>query len=360
LWRGWHDEPVELTGAALAERYNREAVRPLLDEHLPGLPHAAGRLGTGSDVLGLDDAISRDHDWGLRLTLLLDDAAAVADVDGLLDGALPERLLGLPTRFATTMDARVRHRVEVSTVEAFAAARLGVDASRPLDVLDWLTLTGQSVLEVTAGPVFADTSGRLTAVRARLGWYPDDVWRYVVAADWSRLAQELPLVGRTAGRGDEIGSRILAARLATTAMHLGFLLERRWPPYPKWLGTAFAALPQAAAAGPALMAALTASAWPDREAGLCSALEVLHDVQVAAGLPTVERIVVPFHDRGFCTVGDSIVDTVMADVTDPEVLALPRGVGSLEQWVDNVDVLTRPDRRAAAVGAWQTASAADR
>ncbi|TDC71161.1 HtaA domain-containing protein, partial [Streptomyces hainanensis] len=37
-----------------------EAVRPLLDEHLPGLPYAAARIGPGSEVLGFDTARSAD------------------------------------------------------------------------------------------------------------------------------------------------------------------------------------------------------------------------------------------------------------------------------------------------------------
>ena len=65
-----------LHGAALARAYFDDLVRPLLDAHFPGVPYAAARLGSGSDVLGFDDATSRDHDWGCRLTLLLDDAAA--------------------------------------------------------------------------------------------------------------------------------------------------------------------------------------------------------------------------------------------------------------------------------------------
>ena len=40
----------------------------------------------------------------------------------------------------------------------FAASRQGVDPAGGLSVLDWLVLTGQSVLEVTAGPLFTDQS----------------------------------------------------------------------------------------------------------------------------------------------------------------------------------------------------------
>lgn len=58
----------ESSGAALSREYWQDVVAPLLEKHLPGLPYAAARLGSGSDVLGLDDHQSQDHDWGLRLT----------------------------------------------------------------------------------------------------------------------------------------------------------------------------------------------------------------------------------------------------------------------------------------------------
>jgi hypothetical protein len=335
---------VDATGAELSRSYYEHVVGPLVRRRWPGLPQAAGRLGSGSDVLGLDDGMSRDHDWGLRLNLLVP-TEAVADVDAHLTECLPDEYEGHPTRFPTTWDPGMRHRVQVETARDLAVSRLGLDPTGDLDVEDWLSLTGQAVLEVTAGEVFADDAGELHGIRKRLAWYPDDVWRHVVATDWARLAQELPFVGRTAERGDDLGSSVVAARLTGVALHLGHLLERRWPPYAKWLGTSFARLPRAAAAVGPLQRAVTSADWRERESGLVDAIRTLNAVQDAAGLPVADDPVEPFWDRPYRGVREEVVALLEAGVTDPVVRALPRGVGSVEQWSDNVDLLVHPRRR---------------
>ena len=142
--RGGRDAP----GAALARAYHDQVVGPAVAARWPGLPHAAGCLGAGSDVLGHDDEVSRDHDRGLRLTLLVP-AGMVASVDAHLAEGLPQAFAGHPVRFATTADPRVRHRVQVEDVATFVSGRTGLDASAPLTAADWLSPTGQSVLEAT-------------------------------------------------------------------------------------------------------------------------------------------------------------------------------------------------------------------
>jgi hypothetical protein len=350
----------DLRGAELARRFFVDVVEPLLSQALPGLGYAAARLGSGSDVLGLDDEMSRDHDWGCRLTLLVDEDARdqVPRISRMLEQGLPERFGELPVRFPTTWDSSVSHKVEVATVADFAASRLGVDPTGGLSVLDWLSVTGQSVLEVTAGPVFTDRTRMLAAVRALLAWYPPDIERYVLAAGWQRLCQLLPLAGRTVEAGDELGSRLVSAGLAADLLWLAFALSRRWAPYAKWRGTVFRSLPVAARLGPLLDAAAAAPGWRERENALATACELLLDIQRDQGQPAPESAVIPFWHRRYRTVDPAVPQGLLAGITDPDVARLPPMVGSIEQWVNCTDILSSPGRRRAlqtAYRAWADA-----
>jgi hypothetical protein len=352
-----HDMP----GTELTRGFYEEIVAPVLAESLPWLKYAAARLGSGSDVLGLDDAISRDHDWGCRLTLLVDaaDGGLVRRISDLLERRLPEGYRGLPVRFPATWDPRRVHRVEVATVGGFAASHLGVDPIGGLSVLDWVLLTGQSVLEVTAGPVFADRTVELGRVRQLLRWYPRDVERYVLAAAWRRLERQLPFVGRTAERGDELGSRLLSAELTGDLMWLAFVLCRRWPPYAKWRGIAFRSLPVAADLAGPLDDAATARDWRAREDALVTGIEVLVAAQHALGLPVPASGVTRFRGRPYCALNDQIWKDLLEGIVDPEVARLPRGIGCVERWIGGVGLLASPRRRAALHVAYSAWSALD-
>ena len=114
----------DLPGAELARRFFTEVVEPLLSRAVPGLGYAAARLGSGSDVLGLDDGMSRDHDWGCRLTLLVDEDARdqVPRISRMLEEGLPERFGEFPVRFPVTWDPRSPTRSRSPLSAGFAAA----------------------------------------------------------------------------------------------------------------------------------------------------------------------------------------------------------------------------------------------
>jgi len=332
-------------GIDLSRAFFDELVQPILESRLPENAYAAGRLGAGSDVLGLDDEISRDHDWGLRLSVFVAEENLISETKKALEEELPTSFRGFPVRFPFTGESVVRHHVDVATVPSFVSAAVGFDPTARPTTINWLSVTGQAVLEVTAGPVFFDGSGELSRAREALSWYPNDLWRYVLACDWALLSQEMPFIGRAADVGDELGSRVISARLAQVVMHLTFLLARRWPPYSKWFGTVWSALPDAEELRPALEAMISGTDHASRQKGMADALQVLLERQNRLGLSNAPRATVPFWDRPYLHPAPEAAEQLLGRITDETVRALPLGLGSIEQRTDNVDVLVSPQRR---------------
>jgi hypothetical protein len=212
-----------------------------------------------------------------------------------------------------------------------------------MTVLDWLTVPQQRLLGVVRGAVYADPAGELAAVREALRWYPDDVWRWLLAAQWRRVEQEEAFVGRASEAGDELGSRLVAARLVRELMALVFLLDREYRPYTKWFGTAFTRLPTGAALRPVLERVTAATGLPAREAALAEVYEavaVRHNA--VAGTAEVEPRVRGFHARPYRVLGAGrFVQACLDTVEDPWLRALPL-VGSVDQFADSTDVLSAP------------------
>lgn len=197
--------------------------------------------------------------------------------------------------------------------------------------------------------MFCEGPGALTRIRESLAWYPDDVWRYAVAADWSRLRQEFPDVGRAGLRGDEDGSAVIAARHVRTLLHLAHLLHRCWPPYGKWLAHSAARLPGGTALRVTVQEVLRAPEWRSRQSALADAVEQLAVVQGEQGLPTLSPATEPFFDRPHIGLRE-MAELVTAQIRGPAVRALPVGAGTAEQISDNVSVLVDADARRRLVG----------
>jgi hypothetical protein len=302
-----------------------------------------------------------DHHWGPRLWLFLDEAAFTDDladrVSRALSDELPFEIHGFPSHFeafnpethtvfmAPTRQRPVRHMVFVTTVRRFCLSYLRLDPfAQPPSPADWLATPEQCLRTLTTGAVHHDGTGELARARQTLAWYPSDVWRYVLAAQWRRIAQEEAFVGRAGQVGDELGSHLVAARLVREVMHLGFLLERQYAPYSKWFGTAFSRLDCASDLTPVLLAALAARAWPERESALGAASTLVAERHNRLRLtPPLPTSVSGFHARPFSVIhADRFVEALEAAITDPAVRALPPHVGSVSQWADSTDILSYP------------------
>jgi Domain of unknown function (DUF4037) len=343
--------PRFVPGLELAGAFYAEAIAPLLSD----VEHSAALLGWGSDVLGFDTERSTDHGWGPRLQVFVE-AGDVERVRTTIEKALPEEFLGWPTRFGWD-EVAVSHHVEVSTLGGWLHERIGFDAREGVSVRRWLATPQQRLLELTAGGVFHDPRGELTALRGALAWYPDDVWLWLLACQWRRIDQEEPFPGRAAEVEDELGSRVIAARLVRDVMRLAFLLERRYAPYSKWLGTAFARLDAAAALRPALLDVLGARDFASREDALVAAVEEAAARHNALALTEpVDTAVRLFHTRPFRVLGSArFVDACLERVTDPWLKSLPL-IGGIDQFADSTDALEDPAFYTAAASLYRESS----
>ncbi|HEY0933505.1 MAG TPA: DUF4037 domain-containing protein [Trebonia sp.] len=331
-----------IPGLVLARDFYDAVAGPLLRQEFPRLTHAAALLGPGSDVAGFDTARSADHDWGPRLQVLLADADAgqAPRVTAMLADRLPETFRGYPVRFPVTREpgGGARHRVAVAGLGGWLAGLLGFDARRELTLLDCLATPAQRLAEFAGGEVFRDDAGELTRARRNAAWYPPDLWRYVLACQWQRIGQEEAFPGRCAEAGDELGSRVVAARLARDLMRLSLLMHRRYPPYSKWLGTAFTRLPGAAPVAASLNAAISADGYPARERELNQAVQAVAARHNELGLtPPLDTRPRPFFDRPYQVLGAGrFAGALRETITDPLVRRLP-AAGAADQFTDSTD-----------------------
>ena len=345
-----------MQGIELSRRLYGDVVRPWLETAAPGLQHSAALIGYGSELLGFDDEMSRDHNWGPRVHLFLSPADFDTHAHRLIDAfsaVAPTEFLGEPIGWRSRPHpaaggrwavGALNHGLEIHTIEARVEAGLALTSVDAMTPLQWLGLADQKLLSFTAGAVFHDDGDRLGKVRHTLAWFPHDVWLYKIACQWRRIAEEQAFVGRAGIAGDELGSRVIAARLVRDVMRLGFLLERRYAPYSKWFGSAFARLPIAATLSPFLERALGAADWRERGEALAAAYLALATRQRADGVGNAfEPVIGPYHTRPFATINvDDLVEATAGAIVDPVIKALPV-VGSLDQVTDSTPVLEDPD-----------------
>ncbi len=246
------ETPDFIPGLQLNEFFFHDVVGPLMKKHFPDLKYSAGLVGHGSDVLGFDSPKSMDHNWGPRLHIFLSEPDFVANkhkIDDMLRKNLPYHYKGFPTNFTEgdkyriavpklKKNGEVNHLFEFWTPASFFMHYLGFDIKRKPSFQDWLLFPQQALLEVTSGFLFHDDLGVID-LRKSFKYYPDDIWKYMLAVQWGKARDVIQFQARSGEEGDELGSYINTSRSLQTIMFLCFLIERKYAPYDKWFGAAF-------------------------------------------------------------------------------------------------------------------------
>lgn len=281
-----------INGMELCRRFFDQAAAPILRNNFPELVYTAGLIGYGSDVLGYDDEISTDHMWGPRFYLFLSegDIGLSRQIMSIFSKQLPPEFLGYSVNFSTPdpNDNGIRHSelstngtvsplIFIQTFKDYISGYMGVKNFCSLSATDWLAFSEHKLLSLTCGKLFHDGLN-LGAALEKISFYPDDVKLYLIASNWSLIAEEQAFVKRCHDVGDEIGSVLACSRIVERLMRLSFLYCEKYAPYSKWFGTAFKELPVSDEIKTAILNAVAAKDISTRENNIVKAQKLLADL----------------------------------------------------------------------------------
>ncbi|MCQ2380456.1 MAG: DUF4037 domain-containing protein [Victivallaceae bacterium] len=208
---------------------------PMLERDFPQLVErvAVGLSGRGSECLGFDDDISRDHDLAPGFALWM-----TSEDEDKYGFALTRAYAKLAREFGTT-EAESRLGDEehgVTTIGNFYIRHIGMDRA-PKHWREWLYTPSYAFAEATSGEVWRDGLGDFSAIRdAILHGMPEDVRLKLIAARCAIMAQSGQYNYPRCMRRGECGAAMLALdEFVRNAISLLFLLEKRHCPYYKWM-----------------------------------------------------------------------------------------------------------------------------
>ncbi len=258
----------DVNAVVLSEAFFNEIVRPAIVSKAPWVfeQGAFGRFGYGSECLGLDDEISRDHHWGPQVDLLLPERV----LEDLGPNAFQDVVAEFPSEFrGYPVKAGQGGAVGLAqeSIESFLTRTIG-RTDPPATSHDWLDIAEEDLIHITNGKVFCDDLGEFSHIRNVISnYYPDDVWKRRIA-HWCRYASGMGLYAmrRAHARRNWPYAFTTFARTMKFTLELVHLLNRTYFSYDKWLFPLFCKLPKVAPEMRPLIeqAVEPGTSWPDR------------------------------------------------------------------------------------------------
>jgi hypothetical protein len=340
----------------LSQDFFHEIVKPILSEYIQESSYDAALIGPGSEVVGFDDLVSTDHHWGPRVLIFLSEDVyrkQVGKLKEVLSDKLPYSFKGYSTNWSApdlkdngTMqliqidDGKINHRVNFLKLSSYISRAFGKTTLSNLTDIDWLMWPEQRILEFTSGKIFHDGTGKLKDAREKLSYFPENVWRFKILAEWEKISQLIAFVGRTGSRGAYLGSKLITSRLIRYIMRLAFLLEKKYIPYEKWFGFAFKELNVAPELEPLLIKCVEQKNWRKIEEILCESYLLILDLQNSLNLtPKLELSPTPFFSRDILIIDvKKIVEELSKTIKHP-LSQLKYPIGSIDQFMENANHL---------------------
>lgn len=236
-----------MKGLEISRSYFEEYGLPMLNEQFSDLLPltAAGLIGSGSECLGFDDGVSRDHDFEPGFCIFIPGEDKVDRRTAfLLERAyskLPREYMGLKRSLMSPVGGARRG---VFRTSEFFREKIG-SGDGILTNGQWLSLPEQALLECTNGEIFTDPYGEVSMIRKRLAFYPEDIFKKKLAGQLLLMAQSGQYnYGRCIAHGENAAAQLAVGEFVRSTISVIFLLNRRYQPYYKWSFRALRELPK--------------------------------------------------------------------------------------------------------------------
>ncbi len=234
--RDKEEKREHMAGLELAEAYYEEYGKKMLFDHFGDYLDriAVGLAGEGSECLGFDDVYSEDHDFGPGFCMWVS-RQTYEEIGERLQAEydrLPREYKG----YRRIETPKARGRTGVCIIEEFFSRILETD-KLPETTQEWLSIPSSALLAATSGKVFTDPEGIFTRNREYLaGYYPGEAWQRLIAQHMTLFSQYGQYnYERMIARGDRAAATFMLVKATEHAMHLCYLLNRRYAPHDKWL-----------------------------------------------------------------------------------------------------------------------------
>lgn len=226
-----------MQGLELSKKYYEEFGQKMLDEKFSDIKSrlCVGLCGSGSECLGYDDEVSRDHDFEPGFCIFI---PGEETIDRQTEFRLEREYSKLPKEFMGVrrqpLSAVGGNRHGVIRLGGFLKDKLGRDDGK-LCTGDWLTISEQYLCEVTGGEIFFDGDGTFSAIRENLKYFPEDVRLKKLASNLLIMAQSGQYnYLRCLKHKETAAAQLSVIEFVKSAMHAIFLLNKKYMPYYKW------------------------------------------------------------------------------------------------------------------------------
>jgi hypothetical protein len=252
-----------MKGLEIAKEFYNEWGKAYLAKSFPELAKrvAIGRI-SGSDVIGADDEISKDHNWGPQFTIFLsaeDHAKHGEKLSEVMNAAAPNPWRGY------RLDGGGDKSVNIESIPNWIKTWLGFN-DQPGRNEDWeLIVNGRNdgginegrestLYFLRHGSIWYDGSGEMSAWREALHYYPGQIWYIRLAKELFQVWQhgEYNFVQRVAKRNDPLARSICIGEFVNGVMRTLLLFNHDYTPYWKWLAHEFRRLEEAQTYAPML------------------------------------------------------------------------------------------------------------